>query len=115
VAQISNSPWTRDAIQTLVLPCDVDRPVAVIEVSYFDRRSRFRTHGPLGCGLQYFYKRLTDGAGRVGDAQDRGERGSDIYGGDLTERSLSRRSRADKDDRHELVVPPGRAVSGGDR
>src|SRR5580692_3402191 len=79
------------------------------------RNSRFRTHGPLGCGLQYFYKRLTDGAGRVGDAQDRGERGSDVYGGDFTEHSLRRHSRAEKDDRHELVVSPGRAVSGGDR
>src|SRR5580704_13230815 len=62
------------------------------------RRSRFQTHGPLGCGLQYFHKRPTDGAGRIGDAQDRGERGSDVHGGNFTEHSLGRNSGADKDD-----------------
>src|SRR5580658_4102730 len=64
------------------------------------RRSRLRAHGPLGRVLQYFYKRLTDGAGRIGDAQDCGESWSNIHGGDFTEHSLRRHSWDEKDDRH---------------
>jgi hypothetical protein len=51
--------------------------------------SRFFTDSLLMRGLEYFDKRCTNRAGRIGNAEDRGERRGDVHGGNFTKIRLA--------------------------